>query len=99
MLPQAMRRSVLKTIVGARAYSTEPAKHTASRAGNNETLRYLDQLKDSEIEFQSKGEHVSGDFWKTEPGKYRDQAPSVSRWDGVAAGAKERVKKDKIDAE
>ena len=29
----------------------------------------MERLKDSEIEFQSKGEHVSGDFWKTEPGK------------------------------
>lgn len=93
-----MRRSVLRSVIGVRAYTTKPAKHTASRAGSNETLRYLDQLKDSEIEFQSKGEYVSGDFWKTEPGKHRDQASGVSRWNGVATGAKERVKKDKIDA-
>ncbi|KAI9470453.1 hypothetical protein BDB00DRAFT_862615, partial [Zychaea mexicana] len=57
--------------------TTQPPKQTAGDS-NNETLQYLDRLKDSEIEFQSKGEHVSGDFWKTEPGKYNRAEKDVS---------------------
>ncbi|KAG2221190.1 hypothetical protein INT45_000230 [Circinella minor] len=72
-------RSTQKYMVAAAAYSTTAQiPKQIVNDGNNETLRYLDRLKDSEIEFQSKGEHVSGDFWKTEPGKYTQKPFDVS---------------------
>lgn len=63
--------------VAVRTYTSQAPKATVISA-NNETLQYLDRLKDSEIEFQSKGEYVSNDFWKTEPGKYRQKSMDVS---------------------
>lgn len=61
-------------VVAQRYHSAQPPKQSSgvaeTNSNTNETLRYLDRLKDLEMEFQSQGEYVSADFWKTEPGKH-----------------------------